>query len=1020
MSKDKLNKSILGDSVISNLQTNTGDSDKTSVQSVDTNKLASSLEADSNNSSGQSDLASDYLENSKDSRLGSPESSPVADENKNKSGETALLDLEIQNLENQKSVSIFAHKPVQAVVSVVVLFVLILSGVLGYIYLLPSSVKDKLKLTEDKPTLQEKIVIEDEDPQLLDEFKGKLVYEGDNSGITEQALVKYYSPILDVLFQFSREKYNLRENLQDASLYFNQESLTKNVFGKLFLLKKEDLNSEILDYLERQNSVLEEFKVLSKESQNQLKKLHCSYKTKKLFSNDQDTLEEKYKLYLIREFSEQFLILELTYGPDFKPDDHWNNLQDLLITAVLSPKIDQEITVLLKDSGLSLSFDRVKWENKSKFGNLATFVYINKHEIKEIKYPYTYLEVKVSKLSLSHQDYDEPKFFEKLHKPILDQVYSKYDLKYLDVTKETLGEFTYQVFGYTYFNSSDEAPTFGYIYLTKLDQERMLEIKLVSRGGNSNGTKDAKDIIKNLKRQATQPASGLVNRPTELSSGSVLGTGSLEIDTATILARPATVRIFNRTCLEIKFGSQSPLTTFAGKSEKVCTAGLGTGFFINKDGYIMSNSHVMTPNKYTSLARTLDYDFNKTFWDKYATAAKKAFPQITTKNIDLLVTVYVQEQQGLLEIKPVYENFAAKNTPFRANRDLSLINQTNYIKLELIDTFGDSSEYEDVMLFTNKKLDEKLIGTLRRQDIALAKVANSEYRDYPFIEFEDPGVVTPGESITVIGFPANADNFVAYSEDATLIPTITKGVISAIKPNPTNEFKILQFDASISPGNSGGPVINSNGRLVALATWDISPKDKSPFNGGSFVSEAYKLIQKNNIKVADGEYNRTIKQALSDFSKKDYVSAKQNFQKAVSIYPPAAELLSPLIKISQNKIDSGESITSVAANNTEVKQSASNTTGFDNQQIADFIVENRVWLTIVLVTLIVILIMILIISLISAANRKRKQEQERMFRLQQLYQQRQMQMQAVGYPMNYQTPQNYPQGYNYPNYPYPN
>ena len=539
MPKDKLNKPISSDSSASSLQTNTDDPNKTSVSAVDENNLASFLADVPKNSTKQNDLVSSYSTNSEDSKLDLPELTSAADDSKDKFAETALLDLEIQNLENQKSVSIFAHKPVQAVVSVVVLFVLILSGVLGYIYLLPASVKDKLKLTEDKPTLQEKIVIENEDPRLLDEFRGQLVYEGDNSGITEPALVKYYSPILDVLFQFSREKYNLRENLQDVSLYFNQESLTKNVFGKLFLLKKEDLNSEILDYLERQNSVLEEFKVLSKESQNQLKKLHCSYKTKKLFSNDQDTLEEKYKVYLIREFSEQFLILELTYGPDFKPDDHWNNLQDLLITAVLSPKIDQEITVLLKDSGLSLSFDRVKWENKSKFGNLATFVYINKHEIKEIKYPYTYLEVKVSKLSLSHQDYDEPKFFEKLHKPILDQVYSKYDLKYLDVTKETLGEFTYHVFGYTYFNKFDEAPTFGYIYLTKLDQERMLEIKLISRGENSNGAKDAKAIIQTLKNHISQASSRSIGQSVELSNSRVLGTSSLEIDTCLLYTSPS-------------------------------------------------------------------------------------------------------------------------------------------------------------------------------------------------------------------------------------------------------------------------------------------------------------------------------------------------------------------------------------------------------------------------------------------------------------------------------------------------
>ena len=1014
MFEDKLKKPITNSSTnSSNLSATTSANQKSASPIDDSSSESSSTESVISDSSVQTNLASSS-DNIPEFGLDSPDLVKLAAIDANKPVETELLDLEIQNLENQKPVSLFAHKPVQIVVSVVVLFVLVLSGVLGYIYLLPSSVKEQLNLTEDKPTLQEKIVIEDEDPQLLDEFKGKLVYEGNEPGTVESVLVKYYSPTLDVLFQFSREKYNLRENLQDVSLYFNQESLTKDVFGRLFLLQKATLNNEILDYLENQNSILEEFKVLAKESQNQLKKLHFFYKTKKLLASDKDTLEDKYKLYLIREFSDQFLVLELTYGSEFKPDEHLNNLQDLLTTAVLSPKIDQEITVLLKDAGLALSFDRVKWENKSKFSNLASFVYINKHELKEIKYPYTHLEIKVSKLSPSQQDYDEQKFFEKIHKPVLDQVYSKHDLKYLDVTKETLGEFTYQVFGYTYFNKFDEAPTFGYIYLAKLDQERMLEIKVISRGENSNGAKDAKEVIKSLKKQATQATTQPVGQVA--SNGRVLGTGSLEIDTATILARPATVRIFNRTCLELRFSKQSPLTSFAGKTEKVCTAALGTGFFVNKDGYVMSNSHVMTPNKYTSLINTLEFEFNKSFWNNYATAIKKAFPEISVKDINLLVTIYVQEQQGLLEVKPIYENFAAKNTPFRANRDLSLINQSNYIKLELIDTFGDPSKYEDLLLSFDKKLDEKLIGTLRKQDIALARIVSPEYKDYPFIELEDPEVVTVGEPITVIGFPANADNDVAYSEDATLIPTITKGVISAIKPNPTNEFKILQFDAAISGGNSGGPVINSSGKVVALATWDISPKDKTPFNGGSFVAEAHKLIQKNNVKIVEGEYNRTIRQALSDFAKKDYVSAKQNFQKAATIYPPAAEILSPLIKISQNKINSGESVASVTNNQAEVKQNNNSNSDFDSSQIVDFITENRMLLTVSLGSIIGLLVVVLIIALIAAANQKKKQEQERLFRLQQLYQQRQMQMQmqAMGYSGNYPTSPNYPQNYNYP------
>jgi Na+-transporting NADH:ubiquinone oxidoreductase subunit NqrC len=168
------------------------------------------------------------------------------------------------------------------------------------------------------------------------------------------------------------------------------------------------------------------------------------------------------------------------------------------------------------------------------------------------------------------------------------------------------------------------------------------------------------------------------------------------------------------------------------------------------------------------------------------------------------------------------------------------------------------------------------------------------------------------------------------------------------------------------------------------------------------------------VKIVEGEYNRTIRQALTDFAKKDYVAAKQNFQKAATIYPPAAEILSPLIKISQNKINSGESVASVTNNQAEVKQNSNSNPDFDSSQIVDFITENRMVLTVSLGSIIGLLVVVLIIALIAAAGQKKKQEQERLFRLQQLYQQRQMQMQAMGYSRNYPTSPNYPQNYNYP------
>ena len=72
-----------------------------------------------------------------------------------------------------------------------------------------------------------------------------------------------------------------------------------------------------------------------------------------------------------------------------------------------------------------------------------------------------------------------------------------------------------------------------------------------------------------------------------------------------------------------------------------------------------------------------------------------------------------------------------------------------------------------------------------------------------------------GQDIFVMGFPR--------PDDQGFSPKVTKGVISSLKglnDNPTR----YQIDASIQPGNSGGPVCDSSGNLVAVTVSSLNAK----------------------------------------------------------------------------------------------------------------------------------------------------------------------------------------------------
>ena len=79
--------------------------------------------------------------------------------------------------------------------------------------------------------------------------------------------------------------------------------------------------------------------------------------------------------------------------------------------------------------------------------------------------------------------------------------------------------------------------------------------------------------------------------------------------------------------------------------------------------------------------------------------------------------------------------------------------------------------------------------------------------------------LTPGESsATVTPWPwARSPSPLATAGHA--VNTVTDGIVSALNRQVTvqdNDMTLIQTDASISPGNSGGGLFNANGELIGI------------------------------------------------------------------------------------------------------------------------------------------------------------------------------------------------------------
>lgn len=125
----------------------------------------------------------------------------------------------------------------------------------------------------------------------------------------------------------------------------------------------------------------------------------------------------------------------------------------------------------------------------------------------------------------------------------------------------------------------------------------------------------------------------------------------------------------------------------------------------------------------------------------------------------------------------------------------------------------------------------ELIGSDELTDIALLKIKSDA--PFPFIEFSDSDDVRVGEWAIALGNPFG------LFEDGQ--PTVTVGVVSAknrdFRPDPSNPrvyMDMIQTDASINLGNSGGPLLNSEGEVIGINTFIFTGGTGSGFVGLGF------------------------------------------------------------------------------------------------------------------------------------------------------------------------------------------
>ncbi len=182
--------------------------------------------------------------------------------------------------------------------------------------------------------------------------------------------------------------------------------------------------------------------------------------------------------------------------------------------------------------------------------------------------------------------------------------------------------------------------------------------------------------------------------------------------------------------IEIEFNVTSSLSLFGGGNSTSTATASGSGIIISKDGYIVTNNHVVDTSSSSSYS---------------------------------------------------YYN----------------VSEAKSVKVKL---------YND-----DKVYDATIVGKDSKTDLAVIKI---DAQDLTPAEFANSDNVKIGEFVMAVGNPLGLEN------------SITDGIISAVNrqvsSNDGTVYSCIQTNAAINSGNSGGALVNSEGKVIGINTLKLS------------------------------------------------------------------------------------------------------------------------------------------------------------------------------------------------------
>ena len=170
-----------------------------------------------------------------------------------------------------------------------------------------------------------------------------------------------------------------------------------------------------------------------------------------------------------------------------------------------------------------------------------------------------------------------------------------------------------------------------------------------------------------------------------------------------------------------------------------------------------------------------------------------------------------------------------------------IMTQDGYVLTNAHVIAGGSECY--IVTDTGEQYDARLVGFDEEKDLAVIKV---EAEGLSAAEFGDSDTLAVGDPVYAIGNPLGVE----------LRGTLTDGIVSAINRDvyvDGTTMTLIQTNAALNNGNSGGPLINRYGQVVGINTMKMGSSDTTSVEGLGFAIPISSAAYMVNDLIACGE-----------------------------------------------------------------------------------------------------------------------------------------------------------------------